>query len=122
VLAAGQGYRSPGSCQQLRHIGCPDGERGWIHGQPPPAILLTQAGIHGWSGGVQQVGQARDAQVAGSRLVTRGEPGRWPARQGPRPVQLVFGPGDLIPRPMTACTGTGNPPPARARPTTPPSE
>jgi hypothetical protein len=27
-----------------------------------------------------------------------------------------------MPRPMTACTGTPNPPPAKARPTTPPSE
>ena len=50
VLAAGQGYRGLGSCQQLRHVGCPDGERARIHGQPPSTVLLLQAGIHGWSG------------------------------------------------------------------------
>jgi short subunit dehydrogenase-like uncharacterized protein len=70
VLAAGQDYRGPGSCQQLRHIGCPDGERPWIHGQPPSAILLLQAGIHGWFSRAQQACQARDTQVAGGRLLT----------------------------------------------------
>jgi hypothetical protein len=92
VLAAGQGYRGLGSCQQLRHIRCPDGERGWIHGQPPPAVLLPQAGIYGWPACVCQAGQARDAQVAGRCLVTRGEPGRRPACQGPGTVQFIVGP------------------------------
>ena len=32
VLTSGQGHRGPRSCQQLRHVGCPDGERARIHG------------------------------------------------------------------------------------------
>lgn len=69
VLAAGQGHRGPGSCQQLRHVGCPDGERARIHGQPPLPVLLTQAGLHRRVVGGQQADQTRDAQVARGRLL-----------------------------------------------------
>jgi len=76
VLAAGQRHRGLALGQQLRHVGRPDGEHGGIHGQPPPPVLLLQAGLHGWSGGGEQASQAGDAQVAGGSLVAGGEPGR----------------------------------------------
>jgi hypothetical protein len=76
VLAAGQGHRGLASCQQLPHVGRPDGERARIHGQPPPPMLLAQAGIYGWFGAGQQACQTRDAQVAGGSLIARCEPGR----------------------------------------------
>jgi hypothetical protein len=47
VLTAGQDYRCPRSCHQLRHVGCSDGERARVHGQPPSPLLLAQARIHG---------------------------------------------------------------------------
>src|SRR6516164_9768023 len=70
MLATGQGHRCPGSGQQLRHVGCPDGERARIHSQPPSSVLLPQASIDGWVGGVHQAGQAGDQQVAGGTLVS----------------------------------------------------
>src|SRR6266702_346025 len=117
VLAAGQDLRDPRSCQQLRHVRRPDGERARVHGQPPSPVLLPQARIHGGGVGGQQAGQTRDAQIAGGSLLTRGEPGHRPARRALRAVQVT-----LMPRPMTAWTGTENLPLARARATTPPSE
>ncbi len=99
VLAAGQGHRGPGSGQQLRHVGCPDGERARIHRQPPPAVLFPQAGLHGRIGSGQQAGQARDAQVAGDGLLPRGEPGRRAVCRGLRTVQVLLGPDDLDPQP-----------------------
>ena len=58
ALAAGKGYRGPGPRQQLRHVGRPDRERTRIHGHPPPPVLLTQPGVHGWVVDRQQPGQA----------------------------------------------------------------
>jgi hypothetical protein len=89
--------------------------------QPPSAVLLPQAGVHGWLGGGQQSGQARDAQVAAaasSREANQtGERcARARARSNSSSPQAT-----LIPRPMTSRTGTSNPPPARARPATRPA-
>jgi len=102
--------------------GAPTADAPRVHGQPPPPVLLCQASIDRQVCVGQQAGQAREAQVAGGSLLARGEPRRRPARRGLSTVQLLGVQATLIPRPMTACTGTVNAPLASARPTTPPSE
>ena len=76
VLAASEGHRGLRSCQQVRHVGCPDREGTRIQGQAPSPVLLMQSGVHGWVTGGQQAGQSGYPQITGGSLVTRGEPGR----------------------------------------------
>src|SRR5215475_7737053 len=98
VLTAGKGHRGLRSCQQLRHIGRPGREGTRVHGQPPSPVLLAQSGINGWVTGGQQAGQTGYPQVADGSLLTRGEPGAWPAGRGLSPIQVLIGPDSLDPQ------------------------